>query len=422
MSNKGYNDRAGGDGVVRELLTGNMAAAWGVRLANVDYVPAFPITPQTEIIETLSQWFAEGTMRGKFVTMDSEHSMVTAAGAASATGTRVFTATSSQGLLYALEVLYTVAGWRVPLVMVNVSRALSSPITLEPDHNDILSARDCGFLQIHAETCQEVLDSILMAYKIAEDHRILLPILINMDGYYLSFTREPVEIPSKEKVDEFLATYKPRHAFFQASNPMAQGVAVLGGSIYSYFKYQMHMASLNALEVHEEVAKEFDHLFGRKYGAIEQYRMDDAEYVLVMSNAFATKGKAAVDRFRKAGYKAGLLRPRLVRPFPAKEIINALKERKGVAVFDQNISVGSGGIFYTEIAATLCTETKRPVILSFIGGLGGKDISVVEFQKILEDTVSAADSGVTPGIQLLYTEAEWKQMSHLLEIAGKSPE
>jgi len=405
--------------MVRELLTGNMAAAWGVRLANVDYVPAFPITPQTEIIETLSQWFAEGAMRGKFVTMDSEHSMVTAAGAASATGTRVFTATSSQGLLYALEVLYTVAGWRVPLVMVNVSRALSSPITLEPDHNDILSARDCGFLQIHAETCQEVLDSILMAYKIAEDHRVLLPILINMDGYYLSFTREPVEIPSKEKVDEFLAPYKPRHAFFQASNPMAQGVAVLGGSIYSYFKYQMHMASLNALEVHEEVAKEFDHLFGRKYGAIEQYRMDDAEYVLVMSNAFATKGKAAVNNFREKGYNVGLLRIRLVRPFPKKEIIDALKNRKGVAVIDQNISIGSGGVFHTEIAATLCNEIDRPPILSFIGGLGGKDITPVEFQKILDDTIVSSNSGTSQGPLLLYTNNEWEKMKHLLEIAGK---
>lgn len=405
--------------MVRELLTGNMAAAWGVRLSNVDYVPAFPITPQTEIIETLSQWFAEGTMRGKFVTMDSEHSMVTAAGAASATGTRVFTATSSQGLLYALEVLYTVAGWRVPLVMVNVSRALSSPITLEPDHNDILSARDCGFLQIHAETCQEVLDSILMAYKIAEDHRVLLPILINMDGYYLSFTREPVEIPSKEKVDEFLAPYKPRHAFFQASNPMAQGVAVLGGSIYSYFKYQMHMASLNALEVHEEVAKEFDHLFGRKYGAIEQYRMDDAEYVLIMSNSFATKGKAAVNNFREKGYKVGLLRIRLVRPFPRKEIIDALKDRKGVSVIDQNISIGSGGVFYTEIAATLCNEINRPPILSFIGGLGGKDITSVEFQKILDDTILSSKNGTSQGPQLLYTDNEWKQIKRHLEIAGK---
>ena len=396
-----------------------MAAAWGVRLADVDYVPAFPITPQTEIIEALSQWFAEGVMKGRFVTMDSEHSMVTAAGAASATGVRVFTATSSQGLLYAFEVLYTVAGWRVPLVMVNVSRALSSPITLEPDHNDILSARDCGFIQIHSETCQEVLDSILMAYRITEDKRVLLPMLINMDGYYLSFTREPVEIPSREKVKEFLTPYRPTHAFFKASTPMAQGVAVLGGAIYSYFKYQMHMASLNALTVHTEVAEEFYHFFGRRYSAIEKYRMDDAEYILVMSNAFATKGKAAVNGFRKLGYKVGLLRLRLVRPFPAKEVIDVLKDRRGVAVIDQNISIGSGGIFYNEIAASLCNETKRPVILSFIGGLGGKDISSTEFQKILEDTVSASNSGMNPGIQLLYTDDEWRQMKHLLEIAGK---
>lgn len=406
----------------KELLTGNTAAAWGVRLADVDYVPAFPITPQTEIIETLSQWFDEGAMQGKFVTMDSEHSMVTAAGAASATGARVFTATSSQGLLYTFEVLYTVAGWRVPLVMVNVSRALSSPITLEPDHNDILSTRDSGFIQIHGETCQEVLDSILMAYRIAEDRRVLLPVLINMDGYYLSFTREPVEIPSKDKVKAFLPPYRPEHAFFNASHPMAQGVAVLGGAIYSYFKYQMHLALLNALEVHEEVSEEFDRLFGRRYRTVENYRMDDAEYVLVMSNAFATKGKAAVDRFRESGYKAGLLRIRVARPFPKKEIIEALKDRKGVAVIDQNISLGSGGIFYNEIAASLYNEPKRPVILSFIGGLGGKDISAAEFQKILGDTIRASGSGVVPETQLLYTEGEWEQMRHLLEIAGKSIE
>lgn len=403
----------------RELLTGNVAAAWGVRLAGVDYVPAFPITPQTEIIETLSQWFSEGFMRGKFVTMDSEHSMVTAAGAASATGARVFTATSSQGLLYAFEVLYTVAGWRVPLVMVNVSRALSSPITLEPDHNDILSARDCGFIQIHAETCQEVLDSILIAYRIAEDKRVMLPVLINMDGYYLSFTREPVEIPAKEKVAEFLPSYRPKHAFFQASNPMAQGVAVLGGHIYSYFKYQMHMASLNALDVHEEVAEEFYHLFGRRYGAIDTYRMDDADYAIVMSNAFATKGKAAVDHFRSRGHKVGLLRLRLIRPFPAEEVIDVLKDVSGIAVIDQNISVGSGGIFYSEIAASLYNEVKRPVILSFIGGLGGKDISMTEFQKILDDTIMASNGGDIPKTQLLYTEGEWEQMKQLLEIAGK---
>src|SRR5215831_17121240 len=177
------------------LLTGNAAAAWGARLADVDYVPAFPITPQTEIIELLAQWSAEGVSPARFVTMDSEHSMLTAAGAAAAAGARVFTATSSQGLLYGFEMLYTIAGWRVPLVLVNVSRGLSSPITLEADHNDILAARDSGFMQIHTETCQEVVDTILMAYRLAEDRRVMLPVLVNLDGFTLSFTREPVLLP-----------------------------------------------------------------------------------------------------------------------------------------------------------------------------------------------------------------------------------
>src|SRR3990172_648036 len=171
------------------MLTGNAAAAWGARLADVDYIPAFPITPQTEIIEMLARWSAAGEIAARFVSIDSEHSMLTAAGAAAATGARVFTATSSQGLLYGFELLYTVAGWRVPLVLVNVSRGLASPITLEPDHNDVLAARDCGFLQIHCETCQEVLDSVLMAYRLAEQRDVQLPIIVNLDGFYLSFTR-----------------------------------------------------------------------------------------------------------------------------------------------------------------------------------------------------------------------------------------
>lgn len=409
-----------GEFLVKELITGNAAAAWGVRLANVDYVPAYPITPQTEIIEILSQWFNVGAMTGKFVTMDSEHSMVTAAGAASATGVRVFTATSSQGLLYAIEVLYTIAGWRVPLVMVNVSRALSSPITLEPDHNDILSARDSGFLQIHTETCQEVLDSILMAYRIAEDSKVLLPFLINMDGYYLSFTREPVDIPSADQVREFLPPYKPAHAFFNASTPVAQGVAVLGGPAYSYFKYQMHLASNNVIGVHKRVSDDFNRIFGRRYGVLEEYKMDDADYVIVMSNTFATKGKAAVDRFREDGVRAGLLRIRLVRPFPREEITASLTGRKGVAVIDQNISIGSGGIFYNEITGSIYNEMKRPVILSFIGGLGGKDISHTEFKKVLDDTIKASETGIVPDSQLLYTESELQQTKKLLETAGKT--
>ena len=166
-----------------EMVTSTLAVAWGARLADVDYVHAFPITPQTQIVETLAEWCDRGEMASQFVTMDSEHSMMTAAGAAAAAGVRVFTATSSQGLLYAFEVLYSVAGWRVPLVLVNVSRALAAPITLESDHNDVLSTRDSGFLQIHAETCQEVLDSILLGYRIAEDPRVMLPVIVNMDAF-----------------------------------------------------------------------------------------------------------------------------------------------------------------------------------------------------------------------------------------------
>lgn len=401
------------------MLTGNAAAAWGVRLAEVDYIPVYPITPQTEIIETLARWISDGAMDSKFVTMDSEHSMITAAGAASATGARAFTATSSQGLLYGFEMLYTVAGWRVPLVMVNVTRALSSPITLEPDHNDVLAARDSGFLQIHCETCQEVLDSILMAYRLVEDDRVLLPVIVNMDGFYLSFTREPVEVPEVERVRRFLPLYQPRHAFFKASQPMAQGVIVLGGSVYSYFKYQMHLASQKALEVYKEVCVEFEKEFGRDYATIEGFMLDDAEYVLVMTNSFSTIGKAAVKRAREKGIKAGLLRLKLLRPFPDEDIKGALKGRRAVAVIDQNISVGKGGILHSEIASCLYNLKHRPLLLSFIGGLGGKNISPGEFEFIFNKMIKGVDTEEVEPSQLLYTEEEWNEMAGLKRLAGK---
>ena len=197
--------------MTRTMLTGNAAAAWGARLAGVDYIPAFPITPQTEIIETLARWCQSGEMPAKLVMMDSEHSMLAAAAGAAATGVRVFTATSSQGLLYGFEMLYAIAGLRLPLVLVNVSRALAHPITLEPDHNDVLSARDTGFLQFHCETSQEVLDSILISYRLAEHQKVLLPVIVNLDGFYLSFTREAVEVPALKAVREFLPEFTPAY-------------------------------------------------------------------------------------------------------------------------------------------------------------------------------------------------------------------
>lgn len=404
------------------MLTGNASVAWGVRLAEVDYVPTYPITPQTEIIETLAKWISDGAMDARFVSLESEHSMIAAAGAASATGVRVFTATSSQGLLYGFEMLYTVAGWRVPLVMVNVSRGLSAPITLEPDHNDILSARDSGFLQIHCETCQEVMDSVFLAYRLAEDERVLLPILVNMDGFHLSFTREPVEIPDRDEVRKFLPPYQPKHAFFKASQPMAQGLAVIGGSPYSYFKYQMHLASIKALDVYREVSGEFEKVFGRSYNTTEGYMIDDAEYVLVMSNSFSTLGKAAVEKARRKGIKAGLLRLRLVRPFPETDLKTMLRGKKVVAVLDQNISVGKGGIFYSEIAGALYHEKDKPLLLSFIGGLGGKNIGSTEFEFIFNTMIQVLSTGEVVTPRILYTEGEWKEMERLKYLAGKRHE
>jgi pyruvate ferredoxin oxidoreductase alpha subunit len=405
--------------MTRRLLTGNAAAAWGARLADVDYVPAFPITPQTEIIELLAEWAETERVPGRFVTFDSEHSMLTAAASAAATGARVFTATSSQGLLYGFEMLYSAAGSRVPFVLVNVSRGLASPITLESDHNDVLSARDSGFLQIHTETCQEVLDSILIAYRLAEHPQIQLPVLVNLDGFTLSFTREPVEVPELDRVRAFLPPLEPDHAFIRGDRPMSQGTVVLGGSTYSYFRYQLHLAQRRALEVFEDVAGDFESAFGRRYGVVEPFELDDAEYVLVMSNAFATKGKAAIRSLRKRGVKAGLLKLRLLRPFPGDAIASALEGRKAVAVLDQNLSPGLGGITFSEIAGALYPRRLRPALLNVVGGLGGKEISDGEFDALFRDMEKAAAGGTVPMPRLLYTEPERERMETLLKIAGK---
>jgi pyruvate ferredoxin oxidoreductase alpha subunit len=402
----------------RTLLTGNGAAAWGARLAQVDYVPAFPITPQTEIIETIGTWIDGGEMNCRMVTMESEHSMLTAAGAAAATGVRVFTATSSQGLLYGMEMLYTVAGWRAPFVLVNVSRGLSAPLTLEPDHNDILAARDSGFLQIHCATCQEVLDSVLMAYRLAEDRRVRLPVIVNLDGFYLSFTREPVTIPDPEAARRFIGAFDPETISFRASAPESQAVAVLGGSPYSYFRYETHLAALNGLPVYEEIALEFAREFGRRHRAVEAYLTDDAEVVFFMIGSFATKAREAVDRLREAGVKIGLVRPRLLRPFPEARLREILAGKRGVAVIDQNLSMGKGGVLFTELASALYGQRQAPPVLaSFIGGLGGRDISLEEFYEMAAVTRQAAADGLAPPPRLLYTEDELREVRKLQTIA-----
>jgi len=404
--------------MTRVLLTGNGAAAWGARLAGVDYVPAFPITPQTEIIETLARWFDTGEMQGRLTLLESEHSMITAAGAAAATGVRVFTATSSQGLLYGLEMIYAIAGWRVPFVLANVSRGLASPITLESDHNDLLAARDSGFLAIVCATCQEVLDSVLLAYRLAEDARVRLPVIVNLDGFTLSFTREPVEIPDAEQAARFLPAFDPQGISFRASRPSSQAVAVLDGAPYSYFRYETHLAALSALPVYDETAAAFAQAFGREHPVVEAYRADDAEILFFMMGAFATKAKAAVDRLRAAGERIGLLRLRLLRPFPEARLRALVAGRRGVAVIDQNLSMGRGGVLYMELAAALYGMRDAPLLASFVGGLGGRDISVEEFYEMVAMVRRAVESGVAPAPRLLYTAAELREVRKLQAVAA----
>ena len=410
--------------MAREMLTGNAAAAWGARLAEVDYVPAFPITPQTEIIEALARWIYSGAMPARMVTMDSEHSMLTAAGTAAATGVRVFTATSSQGFVYGFEMLYVIAGLRLPLVLVNVSRALAHPITLEPDHNDVLSARDTGFLQFHAETSQEVLDSILMAYRLAEHQKVLLPAIVNLDGFYLSFTRETVDIPDLSEVRRFLPAFQPVYPVLSGPDSLALGAAVLDPSLYTYFKHQMHRAAENTLELYPAIAAEFAERFGRRYGMIEEFMLDDADYVIVMTNSFASMGKTEVKRLRGDGKKIGLARLRMIRPFPHREIQRLLRGRKGVAVIDQNISVGKGGILFSEITSALYGLTDRPpLLLSFIGGLGGRRFRPGEFDAILtrlETPLDNPEEMARP--TLLFTPDECREVGRFFSIAREGDE
>ncbi len=402
----------------RELLTGNSAAAWGARLANVDYVPAFPITPQTEIIETLARWFERGEMAGRLTMLESEHSMVAAAAAAAATGVRVFTATSSQGLLYAMEMIFAVPGWRVPFVLVNVSRGLASPITLESDHNDVLATRDSGFLQLHCATCQEVVDHVLLAYRVAEDPRVRLPVIVNLDGFTLSFTREPVELPDAEAVRDFLPPFNPQNVRFRASKPVSQAVAVLTGSSYSYFRYETHMAAQQALVVLDEVAEGFFRAFGRNTGPLATHRAEDAEIVFVVVGAGATKACEAVDRLRDTGIAAGVVRPRWLRPYPAAALRDALRGKKAVAVIDQDLSMGQGGVLHAELAAALYGTPDAPMLASFIGGLGGRNIPPEEFYEIARRVLAAATRGEQLAPQLLFTESELRQVRKLQAIAA----
>ncbi len=373
---------------MKTLLDGNASAAWGARLAGTQVVPNFPVTPQTELIETLARWKSEGKWMGEFVPVESEHSVLSAAIASAATGARTFTGTSSQGLLLMHEMIYVASGMRVPLVMINVSRGLSAPITLWPDHNGVLDNRDAGWIIFMCERNQEILDTVIQAYKVCEHPDVLLPAMVNMEGFILSYTREPVEIPSETKVRRFLPKYRPKF-LLDPKKPMALGVGVMRE--YPYFRSQVYMAHRNALKVIEQVQKDWARAFGRRYSLVEPFMMKGAKAALVSMGANSTIARAAVKSLREQDYKIGLLRIRVYRPFPEDSIRTHLSGMKAVGVLDQNLSPGYGGIVYPEIKA--CLQGRNIPVSDYIMGLGGRHVSRKEIEEFGRRVLRSAETG-----------------------------
>lgn len=380
---------------MKKILTGNKTAAVaaGLALKKGGVIPMYPITPQTEIVEEIAKMKADGELPNTVVkNMDSEFSVMSMAMGAAAVGARVFTATSSQGFLLMHELLYIASGQRHPIVMVNVSRGLSAPITLWSDHNDFLGAMQTGWIMMHAQDNQEVLDMTLMAFKIAEDPRVLLPVLVNMDGYILSFTDEIVDVPDQEIVNKFLGERKSEHTI-TPDRPTVVGTPVLPE--YSYFRTQHHIAARNAMQVIKEVQDEFYGLFGRRYNLLaDEFMTSDAEIILVTQGAMSTTAREVVMEMRDDGAKVGLLRLSLIRPWPEEEIRNVLCRAKAVGVVDKNIAPGKGGIMYDEIRGALYpVKDPRPIVSSIIAGLGGNPQTKKKIRAMFEKLAKTTETG-----------------------------
>ncbi len=367
---------------MKKVIMGNHAVSYGVRASDVQVISAYPITPQTQVVELLSEMCANGELAAKFIAVESEHSALTAVVGASAAGARTFTATSSQGLLLMHEIIHWAVGARLPIVMSNVNRAVGPPWSIWTDQNDSLSQRDTGWLQIYCESNQETQDTIVQAFKIAETVR--LPVMIVMDAFFLSHTFEIVDILEPEDVRPFLPPYRPERKI-DVADPHSFG-NLASPSEYFELRYMIEQAMDEAREVVKRTDREFEERFGRGYGLVKPYRCDDAEYILVTSGTVASTARAVVDAMRAEGVKIGSLKVRLFRPFPFSEVHEALAKAKRVGVIDRNISFGHHGIFYQEIKSALYGRSNVP-ITGFITGLGGRDVTPAVIREIAEKLI-----------------------------------
>ncbi len=375
----------------RERLSGNEAVAFAMKQINPDVVPVYPITPSTEIPQYFSSFVANGTVDTEFVAVESEHSAMSAAIGASAAGARVMSATSSQGLSLMYEMLYIASGMRLPIVLTCVNRAVSAPINIHNDHSDSMGARDCGFIQLYCETNQEAYDNIIMAVKIAE--QCMLPVMVCYDGFITSHSVEAIELLDDKVVKEFVGEYKPKHYLLNPNEYVSMGPLDLQNYFFEHRK-QLADAMIDAKAVIQKITKEFEQISGRKYDLFESYKLDDAEIGIVVLNSTAGTTKVVVDKLRDEGIKVGLLKPRVFRPLPYTELAKSLKHLKALAIMDKADSVnGMSGPMYSEIVAGLAKENVLLPTSNYIYGLGGRDVTTKDIEKVFSDLIDIANTG-----------------------------
>ena len=392
-----------------KVITGNAAAAIGAKLARPDVVAAYPITPQTEIIEQISKFHANGEMDCELITVEGENSAMNAVMAASLAGGRVFTATSSWGLVFMYDAVLATAGARAPVVMVNVNRETPGILAVSSGQQDMISTRDAGWIFLIAENCQEIIDLVLQAYRLAEDYDIQVPVMVHYDGFYLSYLSEVVDVPFQKDVDKFLAVLndQPERTKLVPGGKLGCGShGILGGYLELRHKHVSAMERSKAK--FEQIDKEYQEIFGRSYGGlVEEYRMDDADVVLVGSGSMCGTIKTVVDEKRDAGIKVGLLKMRMYRPFPSEAMVKALKGKKAIGVVDRSLCFGfKGGPIYTELKA-FETQLGGAKMISFIDGIANTDITTANVGTMIDTTCDlAAGKDVREVTWVSYPEAQ----------------
>jgi len=377
----------------------SIAASEAVRLANVDAIAAYPITPQTHIVEHLSEFVANGELDAEFIPVESEHSAMSVCCGTSAAGARTFTCTSSQGLALMSEIIFITSAMQLPVVMILANRSLSGPLSIWNDHTDVMMVRDCGWIQVFGENGQEIFDLTLAAFKIAEDHRVLLPFMVNMDGFILSHVIEPVEIMDQETVDKFLPPYKPLYRL-DPDNPVTMGAFAMP-DLYTETKKAQDERLKDSLPVIEDVWKEFGDLTGRYYKPIETYKAEGAKTLFVTMGSFGETASTAVDAMREEGEKVGLCKIRLWRPFPYEAFWNAVKGAETLIVIDRATSYGGpGGPVASELRSALYTWDDTPKVVDFIAGLAGRDVAPRDYQEMYKRAQERIQSGDIAGYEI----------------------